>query len=193
MVAEENGREKMEVVTMQKSILMSNTTRSVAGATAVGGGGVLAALAWFRSMGALPWSEDQDAVMAIFVTTFLVPVLSRWIKRAIDAVKGNSGYTALVMLVCASLLVGGGCITTTAPDGTITRQADLAATIAITEQTLHLVEVGYAMYLELPERGAMIEAARSRARASESAERMAVLRDLLTTLYVQQQQAEATD
>ena len=171
---------------MSKSILKSNTTRSVAGATAVGGGGVIGALAWLRSLGALPWGEDQDAVMAVFITTFLVPVLSRWFKRAIDAMKPKSGYTFLPLLLCV-LLPLSGCITTTHPDGSVTRQADVAATIAITEQTLHLMEISYAMYLEQAERGDAIEAARAEARAAEQAERMAALRELLASLYAQQQ------
>ena len=178
---------------MQKPILKSNTTRSVAGATAIGGGGVIGALAWLRSLGALPWGEDQDAVMAVFVTTFLVPVLSRWFKKAIDALKGGgSGYTFTALLLCL-LLPLAGCITTTHPDGTVTRQADVAATIAITEQTLHLMEISYAMYLEQAERGDAIAAARAEARAAEQAERMAALRELLATLYAQQRQAEAAD
>ena len=176
---------------MSKSILQSNTTRSVAGATAIGGGGVIGALARLRSLGALPWGEDQDAVMAVFITTFLVPVLSRWFKRAIDAVKPKGGYTFLPLLLCVLIPISG-CITTTHPDGTVTRQADVAATIAITEQTLHLMEISYAMYLEQAERGDAIEAARAEARAAEQAERMAALRELLASLYAQQQ-AEATD
>lgn len=177
---------------MQKPILKSNTTRSVAGATAIGGGGVIGALAWLRSLGALPWGEDQDAVMAVFITTFLVPVLSRWFKRAIDAVKPKGGYTFLPLLLCVLIPISG-CITTTHPDGTVTRQADVAATIAITEQTLHLMEISYAMYLEQAERGDAIEAARAEARAAEQAERMAALRELLASLYAQQRQAEAAD
>ena len=172
---------------MSKSILQSNTTRSVAGATAIGGGGVIGALAWLRSLGALPWGEDQDAVMAVFITTFLVPVLSRWFKRAIDALKGGKGgYTFLPLLLCFLIPISG-CITTTHPDGSVTRQADIAATIAITEQTLHLLETSYAMYLEQAERGDAIEAARAEARAAEQAERMAALRELLASLYAQQQ------
>ena len=178
---------------MNKSILASNTTRSVAGATAIGGGGVIGALAWLRSLGALPWGEDQDAVMAVFVTTFLVPILSRLFKRGIDAIKPKGGgYTFLPLLLCV-LIPLSGCITTTHPDGSVTRQADIAATIAITEQTLHLLEISYAMYMEQAERGDAIEAARAEARAAEQAERMAALRELLTGLYAQQQQAEAAE
>jgi len=130
--------------------------------------------------------------MAVFITTFLVPVLSRWFKRAIDALKGGKGgYTFLPLLLCV-LLPLSGCITTTHPDGTVTRQADVAATIAITEQTLHLLETSYAMYLEQAERGDAIEAARAEARAAEQAERMAALRELLSALYAQQQ-AEVAD
>lgn len=177
---------------MQKNILQSNTTRSVAGATAIGGGGVIGALAWLRSLGALPWGEDQDAVMAVFVTTFLVPILSRLFKRGIDAIKPKGGYTFLPLLLCV-LIPLSGCITTTHPDGSVTRQADIAATIAITEQTLHLLEISYAMYMEQAERGDAIEAARAEARAAEQAERMVALRELLAALYAQQQQAEAAE
>lgn len=179
---------------MSKGILQSNTTRSVAGATAIGGGGVVGALAWLRSLGALPWGEDQDAVMAVFITTFLVPVLSRWFKRAIDALKGGGkrGYTFLPLLLCV-LIPLSGCITTTHPDGSVTRQTDVAATIAITEQTLHLLEISYAMYMEQAERGDAIKAARAEARAAEQAERMAALRELLASLYAQQRQPEAAD
>lgn len=180
---------------MSKNILQSNTTRAVAGATAVGGGGVMGLLAWLRSLGALPWGEDQDAAVAVVITTFVVPVLSRLIKRAIDAIKGGKpkgGYTFLPLLLCV-LIPLAGCITTTHPDGSVTRQADIAATIAITEQTLHLMESSYAMYLEQAERGNAIEAARAEARAAEQAERMAALRELLVTLYAQQQAAEAAE
>lgn len=166
---------------MQKNILQSNTTRSVAGATVVGGGGLLGVIAWLRAIDALPWGPDHDEMIAVFAATFLVPVLSRWFKKAIDAMK-----TFLPLLLCV-LIPLSGCITTTHPDGSVTRQADVAATIAITEQTLHLLEISYTMYMEQAERGDAIEAARAEARAAEQAERMAALRELLASLYAQQQ------
>lgn len=175
---------------MQKNILQSNTTRAVAGATAVGGGGVVGLLAWLRSLGALPWSEEQDPAMAVFISTFVVPVLSRWIKRAIDAIKGGKGGYTFTALLLVLLLPLAGCITTTQPDGSVTRQADIAATIAITEQTLHLLETTYAMYLEQAERGDAIEAARAQARAAEQAERIAAIQDILEMLYRQQAAVE---
>lgn len=69
---------------MNKPILQSATTRSVATATAAGTGGVLGVLAWLRSQGWLPWDESQDEIMAVLVATVVVPMLSRWIKHLVD-------------------------------------------------------------------------------------------------------------
>lgn len=69
---------------MTKPILQSNTTRSVAASTVVSVSAVLGALAWLRSVGWLPWGEDQDEAVAVVVSTVAVPVVSRWIKAMID-------------------------------------------------------------------------------------------------------------
>lgn len=69
---------------MNKPILQSATTRSVAAATAAGTGTVLGVLAWLRGQGWLPWGEDQDEVVAVVVATVVVPLVSRWLKRAVD-------------------------------------------------------------------------------------------------------------
>lgn len=69
---------------MNKPILQSATTRSVATATAAGTGGVLGVLAWLRSQGWLPWDESQDEIMAVVMATVVVPLISRWIKYGVD-------------------------------------------------------------------------------------------------------------
>lgn len=88
-------------------------------------------------------------------------------------------------LLCL-LLVVAGCITTTTPDGTTTRQTDIAATIAVMESTLALLEQGYAMYLEQLERADGIEAQRLEQRAAAQQERIRLVQDALMALYCQQ-------
>lgn len=69
----------------KKPILQSATTKSVAASTVVSVSAVLGAMAWLRSMGWLPWGEGQDEVIAVAVSTVVVPLVSRWIKGLVDS------------------------------------------------------------------------------------------------------------
>lgn len=164
---------------MNKSIVQSTTTRAVAAGTAAGTGTVLAAVAWLRSIGALPWGEDQDEIAAVFIATLVVPVLSRWIKWAL----GRFGALPLgLIFALAALLVSGGCVTAQTPDGGSETRADIAATIDIMEAALRVLEDGYDAYLDRLDRADAAERDRLEREVQEREDRIATIRDALTVL-----------
>lgn len=60
-----------------KPVLKSKTTQNIA----VGGGSVMAVFAFIRTMwpDTVPWTADNDAIVAAFLSTILVPLISRGI------------------------------------------------------------------------------------------------------------------
>jgi len=66
---------------MQKTLLQSRTTRAVAASTLAGGGTIVGVLAFARSQGWLPWDAGADSSVAVVLSTVVVPVVSRFLKK----------------------------------------------------------------------------------------------------------------
>ena len=165
---------------IKKPITQSNTTRTVAEGTAVGGGGVASVLVLLRSLGWAPWPEAADEAVFVVVSTVVIPVVSRVIARIKQAMAKRRqnralGTAGLVLALVGASLLCGGCATTITPDGSRTTSVDVDAARLLMADAL-------AVYQSLDEQRAAAEAAEDAQEAERLRLRMQVLESILDSL-----------
>jgi hypothetical protein len=151
---------------MNKSIVKSTTTRSVAASAAGTTAGIIGLLAWVRATfgDAVPWPDGLDTVIVIGANTVVIPLVSRiikaWAKSKSDQNDRQGSNLPLLVLLCAAMSLAGCAsllpqrsVTVTYPDGRVevTTTADTEATVAMLEVQLAALEQAVQTWRDIAE------------------------------------------